>query len=76
MLDGKLIEAVSDLFGMAKSDVTPETSRDTTPEWDSLSHLRLILAVESAHGIRFPTAVIPELTSVGNIQEALNRIPH
>lgn len=76
MLDDKLIEAVSELFGMAPGEVAPETGRETVPEWDSLSHLRLILAVESAFDVRFPAAAIPRLTSVGQIQEALNRIPH
>lgn len=55
-------------------DVRLESEHDgpeTVPEWDSLNHLNLILAIESEFGIQFETSEIPELTTVGAIQARL-----
>jgi acyl carrier protein len=74
MLDEQLKEAVAEVFGVAPEEVHPESSRETISEWDSVGHLRLILTVEDSYGFRFPTAEIPKLTSVGLIQQALERL--
>ena len=74
MLDERLVEAVADVFGLEPAEVTPELNRDNIAEWDSVSHLRLILSIEEAYGRRFPTADIPRLTSVALIQESLERL--
>jgi acyl carrier protein len=74
MLDEQLREAVVEVFGLSSAEVKPESSRKNVSEWDSVGHLRLILTVEDAYGLQFPTAEIPKLTSVGLIQEALDRL--
>jgi acyl carrier protein len=76
MLEPKLTNAISELFGIPAESVRPETGRDSLPEWDSIGHLMLILSVEKAYGIRFPAAELGELTSSQKIQDALNRIRH
>jgi acyl carrier protein len=73
MLDPRLIELISDVFGIPEQEVTPESSSDTVPDWDSVGHLRLIMRLEETFGVRFPTADIPNLVSALQIQESLNR---
>ena len=73
-LDPHLSELIADLFGLPAHEITPQTGRATLAQWDSLLHLRLILAVEKGFQVRFPTAKIAELTSAGAIQEALDAI--
>lgn len=74
MLDARLVEAISEVFGLSPDEVTPATSRDSVGEWDSIGHLKLILRLESAFGRRFSAAEIPRLISAAQIQEALNRL--
>jgi acyl carrier protein len=74
MLEPRLTQTISELFGIPAEQVGPETGRDTLPDWDSIGHLKLILEVERAFGIRFPTAELGELTSGAKLQEAIDRI--
>ena len=74
MLDARLVEVVSRVLGIPASQVTPSLGRDTIEAWDSISHLKLVLSLEEEFHLRFPTAEIPRLVSVGIIQEALSRL--
>jgi len=74
MLDPRLVNAISEVFDVPGEDVRPESSSETLPEWDSISHLKLILHLEETFQVRFPTSQIPKLVSVGLIQEELNRL--
>jgi acyl carrier protein len=71
MLDPRLSTAFADVFGVAPDDVTPDSSPETIPDWDSVGHFRLILQLEEVFGIRFPANEIGNLTTAGKIQEAL-----
>ena len=52
-------------------------SADDVEQWDSLSHIRLILAVEQAFHVRFQTMEIGDLKNVGDmvdlVQQKLRR---
>ncbi len=54
----------SDVFQIAREQVTPESSPDTIPNWDSLQHLNLVLALEQEFGIQFTPEEIEQLLSV------------
>lgn len=73
MLDTRLVQTVSRLFQVHPSSVTPETSPDNLPAWDSVGHLNLILELEDVFGIRFPSEEIPTANTVGRLQEAISR---
>ncbi|MFL6451860.1 MAG: acyl carrier protein [Bryobacteraceae bacterium] len=74
MLDPRLVQAISDEFGVAREDVNPDSSSKTIADWDSVGHLRLILNLEQSFQLRFPTAEIPKLVSAQLIQEEINRL--
>jgi acyl carrier protein len=46
----------------------------TTASWDSLQHIKLILAIEERFDIRFEAAEIPEITSFKAIVGAVERL--
>jgi acyl carrier protein len=73
MLDVQLVEVISRVFDIPENQVTPDLGRETSAAWDSVNHLKLVLALEEAFRLRFTTAEIPNLVSAGRIQEALNR---
>lgn len=50
-----------------------ELSAGDIEEWDSLSHIRLILAVEKAFNVRFSTLEIGELENLGQLVDLLRQ---
>jgi acyl carrier protein len=74
MLNDRLVKVISQVFGIPEGQVTPGLSRDTIEDWDSVNHLKLILALEEEFHLRFPLAEIPNLVSVERIEEALSRL--
>ncbi len=57
--------------------VTPETSAADVDEWDSMTHIQLIAAIESKYKVRFALGELQALNNVGDmiglIQKKLNK---
>ena len=51
----------------------PTTTADDLEEWDSLTHIQLIVAIEKHFKIRFKTS---EITSYNNVGEMTEGIRH
>ena len=49
-------------------DLTDATTADMVPGWDSLSHVRILTAVEKEFGVRFKTLEVLRLKNVGDLQ--------
>lgn len=62
----KLNETFRDIFDDETLEVTPEMTAADVEEWDSLSHISLIVAVEKAFGVRFNTGEVQALANVGD----------
>ena len=50
-----------------------ETTADDIEEWDSLTHIQLIVAIEKHFRIRFTTAEITSFKNVGEMCEAISK---
>jgi acyl carrier protein len=61
----KLTTLFHDVFDDDTIRVTPELTADDVDEWDSLSHIRLVLAVEKQFGLKFSAAEVGRLKNVG-----------
>lgn len=68
-----LRDIVADTLEIAPEEVTSETSTDSVESWDSFRHLQLILAMEGEYGVQFDPQQVPELTTVGKLQAALEQ---
>ncbi len=44
---------IAAILGGGTLDLTDETRASDVPGWDSLAHLKLLVALEEAHSIRF-----------------------
>ena len=67
----KLIPVMEDVFdedGLTYSDAM---TADDVDEWDSLSHIRFMVSVEKAFGIRFPTGEIEKFGNLGQLVDAI-----
>ncbi len=59
---------VADTLGIPLEDVPEDASPETLPEWDSMKHLELMMAIEAAYGIRINTAAMLTLNSIDEIE--------
>lgn len=51
--------------------VRPETTTNDVEGWDSLSHVNLILAVESEFKVKFALKDLMKLKNVGDLAQAI-----
>ena len=66
-----LSEIFEDIMDLDDLKLTPETTADDIEEWDSLSHVRLIVAVEREWGISFTNAEIEGFKCAGDLITAI-----
>lgn len=73
--DDETIEAacrlVAEALARPSQDVSPDGSIHTVPAWDSLGHVRVVLALEAAIGRPLPSHAIATLASVADIAVVL-----
>lgn len=67
----ELREIMIDVFDVDELTITPDTAADDVEEWDSLSHVRLLIAVERKFRIKFSNSEIESLNSVGDLVRLL-----
>jgi acyl carrier protein len=70
-----LLESIRDIFaaelGLPSDEFRSDLKYGETPEWDSASHMIIVLALEERFEIAFESDEIVMLSSVGAIEAAL-----
>jgi acyl carrier protein len=64
-------EIFFDVMDVDDPGLSEQTTAEDVEEWDSLSHVRLIVAVERGFGVKFTNAEIERLTCVGDLIDAV-----
>ncbi len=64
-------EIMADTFDLDDLTITRDTSAADVEEWDSLSHIRLVVAIERAFGIKFTNSEIEGLQNVGELVDVI-----
>ena len=67
-----LRETIAVTFGIEAGNITPNSKQDEVPEWDSVAHLNLMLALEDTFHIKLTVQDMQRLTSVPEILRHLN----
>ncbi len=62
-----------DLFDDENLTLTPGLSAGDVPEWDSFNHINLIVAVEATFKIKFQTAELESLQTVGHLVDLVSK---
>jgi acyl carrier protein len=62
-----------DVFDLDDLEITAQTTADDVEDWDSLSHIRLMVAVERQFKIKFQNSEIESLTNVGELVQVIAR---
>jgi len=61
----KLTDIFHDVFDDDSIVVAAQLTAADVDEWDSLSHIRLVLAIEKKFGVKFSAAEVGRLKNVG-----------
>jgi acyl carrier protein len=67
----RLLPIFQDVFDRDDIELTPELSAADMEEWDSLSNIRLFVAIEQAFGVHFNSDEITSLDNVGEMVDLL-----
>jgi acyl carrier protein len=68
----KLIKAFSDALGIRAEAVTDALSYGDTP-WDSVAHMVIIAAIDSAFGIMMDTEDVIDMSSFAKAKEIVRK---
>ncbi len=69
----ELTEIFHDLFDDDTIVLTPELTAADVPEWDSFNHINLIVAVEGHFKIKFQTAELESMNTVGHLVDLIEK---
>ena len=67
----KVQDVFREIFDIDDLEVTYETTADDIEEWDSLSHVQLVVALEKAFGIKFTSREILSWEKVGDLIDCI-----
>jgi len=69
---GRLTGIFRDVFDDEDIVIDPETVAEDILEWDSLSNIQLLVAIEKAfNGVKFNTGEVANLTNVGEMVDII-----
>ena len=70
-----IMSELTDVFRKVLDDpaitLTPETTAEDIPEWDSMNHIFIVVEVERRFGIKFQAAEMEELKNVGELAQLI-----
>ena len=66
-----LTQIFRDTFEDNELTICSETTADDIDDWDSLSHIQLIVAVEQTFGMHFNTGEVAGLANVGELMDRI-----
>ncbi len=72
-VEPELLGVFKDVFNDDDLEVSRATTARDVPGWDSLRHLRLILAVEKRFKVRLPSTKVSNLKNVGDLADLIER---
>lgn len=67
----KFYEIVGNILGVEPTTLNEQSNATNVPQWDSLRHIEVIFAIESAYQVRFTMPEIASLRNLGDMRELL-----
>ena len=72
MMEDKIDEVISNIFGTPLNEINGQSSPDTIENWDSINHMKLITALEEEFDVEFTDEEILEMQNVKLIKYILS----
>jgi acyl carrier protein len=73
MIDPRLKTTILAELGLEDFPLDERTAATEVPGWDSLSHVRVLAAIEREFGVRFRSLEVIRLKNVGDLQALVSR---
>jgi acyl carrier protein len=70
--DERVREIAADIFELPLDRVTMQSTTETVPNWDSIKHLDLVLAIEHEFSVQFEPEDVENIKSIEQITALLN----
>ena len=67
----QLTEIFRDIFDDESLELRPGLTATDVPEWDSFNHINLIVAIEARFKIKFQTAELEAMQTVGHLSDLI-----
>lgn len=72
-LEDRLHKVFVTVFDNNSIEFKPELTADDVDEWDSLSHINLMIAIELEFGIEFDQSEIQNFANVGELMASIEK---
>jgi acyl carrier protein len=73
-VDNRIVEVFCKCFGeKLRGKITPQASMDTIAEWNSLSFVDVVVALEEEYGVEFTMDEMAQMNQVSNIIDILRK---
>lgn len=69
----KLQQILREVFDDAQLVISRDTSAETIEEWDSITHIQLLVVVEKEFSIKFALGELRFLTNVGELADLIEK---
>jgi acyl carrier protein len=69
----EVTEIIREVLELPDLQVNTETSAEDVDEWDSMTHIQLIAAIESQYKVRFALGELQTLKNVGDMVELIKK---
>ncbi|ODT17618.1 MAG: hypothetical protein ABS35_25400 [Kaistia sp. SCN 65-12] len=63
---------IAEALALAAEAIPSDGSMETIPEWDSIGHVRIVLAIEAANGRPLPADAMLQAVDVPSVAELLD----
>lgn len=70
-IEQRIQEAIVRALGISMADSSVPLRMGSTPGWDSMGHMTVVMELEKEFGARFPPYLLPELIDVPAIVKTL-----
>ncbi len=70
-IEERLSKVFATVFDNDSIEITPELTADDVDEWDSLSYINLMIAIELEFGIEFDQSEIQNFANVGELMASI-----
>ena len=69
----KLRSIFRDVFDEDTLNISENTTKDDIEDWDSVAHIKLVLAIEEEFHVRLTTDEVASIKSVGEFMYAIQK---
>lgn len=69
----RLTKIIGQVLGNDQISLTPDTTADDVPGWDSFNHINIIVGAEVEFGIKFNASELEDLKNVGDFTALIEK---